>query len=126
MINTGKTDTYVSRGSSEAVVERSGKSTLTSSLAAAGSDLEKQELIGHSTEKMGEEDWWKNKPLLMSLVVTAWMLSIAKYNDELGPIFVSAPVSQVCLASSPSLKSFVTAIFRLSTCRDNAVLQAIL
>ncbi len=42
-----------------------------------------------------EQPWYKNRALIMTLLVTAWMLSIAKYNDELGPIFVSAPVKQV-------------------------------
>lgn len=42
-----------------------------------------------------EQPWYRNQPLLLTLVVTAWMLSISKYNDELGPVFVSAPVAQV-------------------------------
>ena len=47
-----------------------------------------------------EQPWYKNRALVMTLMVTAWMLSIAKYNDELGPIFVSAPIKQVCSAFS--------------------------
>ena len=42
-----------------------------------------------------EQPWWKIRSLVLTLIVTAWMLSIAKYNDELGPIFISAPVKQV-------------------------------
>lgn len=49
--------------------------------------------------------WWTSKPLLLTLVVTAWMLSIAKYTDELGPIFVSAPVQQVRYAGNTSQNS---------------------
>ena len=47
-----------------------------------------------------QKQWWKNRSLVLSMVVTAWMLSIAKYNEELGPIFVSAPIEQASLVSS--------------------------
>lgn len=56
-----------------------------------------------------EQPWYKNRALIMTLLVTAWMLSIAKYNDELGPIFVSAPIKQVRSPSAVFLTQAVTA-----------------
>ena len=63
-------------------------------------------LSSASEEKDKEEEpWWRNRPLILTLLVTAWMLSIAKYNDELGPVFVSAPVKQVSTAELSSVRS---------------------
>lgn len=50
---------------------------------------------GGAAEVAAPQQWWRNRPLVLMLCVTAWMLSIAKYNDELGPVFVSAPPKQV-------------------------------
>ena len=75
----------------------------TSIVSNSGKDSAKTPSNRHFDIEKGSEaasdqteiPWWQNRPLLMSLVVTAWMLSVAKYNDELGPIFVSAPIAQV-------------------------------